>query len=279
MKIEKIDGLRIGACSWNYDSWMGLVYTEKKRTAAEYLREYSGHFNTVEIDSWFYKIPERAEVLSYLENVDRDFVFTCKVPERITLTHDRRTKARNPDFLSRELFETCLDRISPMAGQIGAVLFEFEYLNKEKMTSLDSFLERLHMFFRDIACEFPLAIEPRNANFLQGKYFSFLKEHGLSHVFSEKIYMPPIQEVYEKCKGDLKDPVILRLLGGDRKAIEEKTNSQWNSIVEPKESKREISRMTKDLKYDGRSVIINVNNHFEGSAPLTIESLTRMLKD
>lgn len=54
--------IKIGTCSWNYDSWSGLVYTKKSANAAGYLAEYSSHFATVEIDSWFYKIPLRREV-------------------------------------------------------------------------------------------------------------------------------------------------------------------------------------------------------------------------
>ena len=39
-----------GTCSWNYDSWVGLVYSRPRRTAAEYLPEYAEHFPTAEID-------------------------------------------------------------------------------------------------------------------------------------------------------------------------------------------------------------------------------------
>ncbi len=43
--------LRIGTCSWKYDSWRGLVYSNEPKI--NYLKEYSKHFNTVEIDQWF----------------------------------------------------------------------------------------------------------------------------------------------------------------------------------------------------------------------------------
>lgn len=40
--------MRIGTCSWKYDSWKGLVYPDFGEF--NYLEEYSRHYNTVEID-------------------------------------------------------------------------------------------------------------------------------------------------------------------------------------------------------------------------------------
>ena len=91
--------IKIGTCSWNYDSWAGLIYKSEEKTAAEYLKQYSRVYRTAEIDSWFYKIPERREVLTYKGMVDSDFSFTCKATNSITLTNLRnRNGERNPGF-------------------------------------------------------------------------------------------------------------------------------------------------------------------------------------
>jgi len=79
-------------------------------------------------------------------------------------------------------------------------------------------------------------------------------------------------------KKHVKKRTVLRLLGGDRGEIEEKTSKEWNKIVAEKLDKPEIARMTKDIQYNGNKAIINVNNHFEGSAPLTVESLRALLE-
>jgi uncharacterized protein YecE (DUF72 family) len=78
--------LKIGTCSWKFESWVGLVYSRTCRTAAHYLREYSRKYRMAEIDSWFYRMPDRKVVLDYLDNVDEDFCFTCKLPMSIMLT-------------------------------------------------------------------------------------------------------------------------------------------------------------------------------------------------
>ena len=86
--------LRIGTCSWKYDSWKGLIYdSEKKYGPYDYLADYAKAFNTVEIDQWFWslfprgiKLPDSKTVKVYVDSVPDDFLFTVKVPNSITLT-------------------------------------------------------------------------------------------------------------------------------------------------------------------------------------------------
>jgi uncharacterized protein YecE (DUF72 family) len=61
--------LLFGTCSWNFDSWEGLVYTGTRRRAAEYLPEYTKKYRTAEIDSWFYRIPAREDAEEYRDRV------------------------------------------------------------------------------------------------------------------------------------------------------------------------------------------------------------------
>ena len=272
--------VRIGTCSWNYESWVGLVYTKPSKTAAGYLPEYSKHFRTAEIDSWFYRLPERKDVLEYLGNVDEDFSFTVKVSEDISLTHMRNRGSRelipNPSFLSPELFSQYIQRVEPMLPQVDAAMLEFEYLNKDKMRSVDDFMKALDVFISTVPQSVPLAIETRNKNYLVEDYFQFLKERHLIHVFSEKRFMPHIYEVYEKYGQYIEGTSVIRLLGGDRAEIEKATGEQWNKIVDEKQDKKRIADMSRDIKYKGGKVIININNHYEGSAPITAKFFREM---
>ena len=283
MKSNNDNLLKIGICSWNYDSWVGLVYSKKQKTAAEYLKEYSQKYDIAEIDSWFYKIPEQTEVFSYLENARPDFPFTCKIPKKICLTHKRnygknKSLEVNDEFLSGEIFDNFLKRIEPMLPQIEVLMMEFEYLNKEKMGSQNKFMERVGDFIRNHGKGLPIGIECRNTNYLNKQYFEFIEQEKVIHVFSEKQHLPHVYDLYEEYKMHIKGKSVIRLLGGDRKEIEKKTSNEWNKIVDEKRDKDKISRMTKDIKMNGNKVIINVNNNFEGSAPITIESLKVLLK-
>jgi len=46
----------IGTSGWNYKHWLGPFYPEKLR-AAEMLKFYAHHFNTVELNHSFYHLP------------------------------------------------------------------------------------------------------------------------------------------------------------------------------------------------------------------------------
>ena len=222
-------------------------------------------------------ISSKTEACSYRDNTPEDFVFTCKALQDITLTHARnfdksKPLEENKNFLSVELFNRYCEGIEPLLGKIGVIMFEFEYLNKEKMESFGKFIDLFGAFKSSIDKQYKIGIEIRNKNYLTEDYFRFLQENDIIYVFSEKQYMPPVYEVYEKYKSFIGDRTVLRLLGNSRSDIEKLTNEQWNKIVDEK-NKEEIIKLSIDLKFRGGMVVINVNNHYEGSAPLTIESM------
>jgi len=275
--------IKFGTCSWNYDSWIGLVYDKKAPYSAAYLTEYAQKYPTVEVDSWFYKLPAAEDVLEYKSRVPADFTFSCKLSESLSLTHERnRDKAAplvpNRTFLSPDLFRAHTDAIGPLLPQIFLLELEFEYLNKLKMENVSAFLRHLETFVTSIDRTVPLGIEIRNGNYLTREYFRFLKDHDISHVFSEKIFMPHIYEVYEKFGDLLTDRTAVRLLGGDRKEIEAKTKGNWNELVDEKSDLTTVADMLKDLAKGSRLVQVYVNNHYEGSAPKTIEKLQGLVR-
>ena len=275
---------RIGTCSWNYDSWVPLLYSQVKPRAADYLGEYARHFDTVEIDSWFYRIPDKRSVLEYAAAVPEGLSFTCKVPQEITLTHHRQRKKTdpleaNPTFLSTERFMRFLDAVEPLLQQIDAIMFEFEYLNKQKMAGPEQFMDRMGGFLELLPDGLAYAIEPRNKNYLDTDWFSFLAEHKTAHVFSQKLYMPDIWDVYQQHRDIIhRTPrTVIRLLGGHRKAIEQKTGDNWNQLVEPRDQEKEkIAGMVASL-VGTMFAILSVNNHYEGSAPFTARDLRALI--
>lgn len=88
--------------------------------------------------------------------------------------------------------------------------------------------------------------------------------------------MPHVYDVYKKFNSKINTPTVIRLLGDDRNAIENLTGNKWDQIVQKKDDLEKIIDMSLDIKHD---VIINVNNHYEGSAPLTIERMRAIYKE
>lgn len=288
--------LSVGTCSWKFESWKGLYYEASKMYRPDdYLLDYAKHLNSVEIDQWFWslfpggiRLPESRTVKTYAESVPSDFIFTVKAPNSLTLTHfytkqpkeyvDYADKPNNY-FLDNDLLNKFLDRLSPLGKKLGPIMFQFEYLNKKKMPSKEVFFDRFHEFITKAPKDFQYAIETRNPNYLSSAFFKFLKEHNLGYVYLEGYYMPHISEVFDKYKPETANFAIIRLHGGERLEIEVKTSMIWNQVVAPKPDglKAAVRIVRENLRRKIRT-FVNVNNHYEGSAPITIERFLQALQ-
>lgn len=282
--------IRIGTCSWKYDSWREIVYSN----AAEinYLKEYSEKFNTVEIDQWFWSLfppnkvilPRKEDVVNYKKSVSKDFRFTIKVPNSITLTHfynknKNEELIKNPFFLSNELFDEFLESIEYLLDQVGCLMFQFEYLNKNKMPSVNHFMDLFRNFHSKLPKNTPeIGIEIRNPNYLNKNYFEFLNSMDIAHVFIHGYYMPSIMEVYDKYNSFIKRLTVIRLHGEDRKGIEKISEGNWSRILIDREKEfKQIASIINELASKNVDVYLNINNHYEGSAPLTIQRIAKYL--
>jgi uncharacterized protein YecE (DUF72 family) len=161
-----------------------------------------------------------------------------------------------------------------MQNNIAAFIFQFEYLNKQKMQGQNVFQEKFLNFIKKCPSGLAYSLEIRNPKYLNEDYFSFLKSNHLSHVFLQGYYMPPIFDVYEKYHDLLESFLVIRLLGRDRKGIEDKSQGNWSKLLDPKDEELDcLAKMMHDLMIKNIRLFINVNNHYEGSAPLTIDRL------
>ena len=279
----------IGTCSWKYDSWKGIIYPDKEKF--DYLVEYSKHYNTVEVDQWFWSLfegdkvllPKDSDVKSYTKAVPDEFKFSIKIPNSITLTHyyqksKKDSLKENPHFFNPELYDSFLTTLKPMKKKLGPLMFQFEYLNKQKMSGLQEFIERFEAFLEQINPKYLYGIEIRNPNYLKKPFFEFIHRNNLIAVLLEGYYMPPVKEVFKEFKNYIEDTVVIRLHGPDRSGIEKATGKVWNKIVAPKDEQlndiAEIAHYFLNKKMD---VYLNVNNHYEGSAPLTIKKINKLL--
>ena len=79
--------VRVGCSGWQYDSWRGRLYPEgcaKRR----WLEVYAENFDTVEVNSTFYRLARREAVTGWVSQTPPDFLFAVKASRY--LTHVRR---------------------------------------------------------------------------------------------------------------------------------------------------------------------------------------------
>ena len=293
---KKFQGLlRLGTTSWKYDTWKGLIYDKGKTYRPdEYLADYARYLDSVEVDQWFYslfpgglRLPDPATVRFYAKSVPDDFVFTVKAPNSLTLTHyyARQTphytefaNRPNPAFLDNDLLRRFLDTLSPLESKLGPIMFQFEYLNKQKMPSKEAFIERFGEFIDRAPKGYQYAVEVRNKNFYSPAFFDFLKGRGLGFVYIEVAYMPRVGEVFDKYKPDTASFQIIRLHGGDRAEIEGQTKEVWDRIAAPKpEGLKAAARVVQANAKKKVVTYVSLSNHYEGSAPLSLRRFLDVL--
>ncbi len=284
-------GLHVGTCSWKYDDWRGLLYSDAKKL--NHLQEYARHLGSVEVDQWFWSLfgpdrvvlPKPNVVHNYAESVPPGFRFSVKAPNSLSLTHFYKQSpaddlVANPHFLSPDLYRRFLASLEPLGDRLGIVMLQFEYLNRRKMPSLGAFLEALAGFLDQVPRTVPLAIECRNPNYMAPEFFDFLAGAGVAPVFCQGYYMPPVTTLMDRFMERIGPHVVVRLMGPDRDAIEQASQNSWDAVIEDRSDElAAIGKRVKTLLSAGTEVTVNVNNHYEGSAPITISKLARMLSE
>lgn len=288
--IRDMSDIRLGTCSWKYPSWTGLVYSSAE--PANYLEEYAAKYDTVEVDQWFWSLgktgaalPHRETAAEYAASTPENFRFTIKCPNALTLTHQHAKKGEtlvaNRYWLDADFFMRFLDTLGPLIPKAGLFIFQFEYLNKDKMPSKTRFTEELAAFIDRLPADLPYAFEIRNPRWLDAGWFRLLKERGAGAVLLQGYWMNDVAETLNSYGDLLGSRFCVRLHGEDREGMDERSAADWSAIIRPKDA--ELARIIPLVKQltagRGRQAFINSNNHYEGCAPLTIEKIRRLLAD
>jgi uncharacterized protein YecE (DUF72 family) len=109
--------VRVGCSGWNYAHWRELVYP-KGLPARRWLARYAELFDTVEVNSTFYRLPRRESVAAWVAETPRGFLFAVKASRY--LTHMKRLTD-----LGRGV-ERFYERIDPLvrSPKMGPVLWQ-----------------------------------------------------------------------------------------------------------------------------------------------------------
>src|SRR5881628_3041491 len=152
--------VRIGTCSWA-DEALSKYFYPPKLPPKERLAWYAEHFDTVEVDSTFYRLPGESMVQGWAERTPDEFVMHVKafglmtrhpvkaevIPEdlREEMPVDERGRVdRPPRELRGEIFRRFLEALEPLraAGKLGGILFQLPPYVVYKDASLE-YLERI----------------------------------------------------------------------------------------------------------------------------------------
>jgi uncharacterized protein YecE (DUF72 family) len=191
--------VRIGTCSWA-DEALSKWFYPPKLPAKERLAWYAEHFDTVEVDSTFYRLPSEGMVQGWADRTPDGFTMHVKAfglmtrhPVKVeTIPPDLRDEMpvdergrvdRPPRELRGEIFRLFLEALEPLraVGKLGGILMQLPPYVVFKDASLD-YLE----WARERLAGYEMLVEFRHRSWLDDENraasLAFLERIGAAYV-------------------------------------------------------------------------------------------------
>lgn len=160
----------IGTSGYSYKEWKGTFYP-KDLAAAKMLSYYGRHFNSVEINNTFYRMPSERVLANWYDEVPAGFGFVLKASRKIT--HFKRLKPESEEEL-RYLLKTA----SVLREKLGPTLFQLP-------PNLKVDLERLQTFLGFLPRRWRAAFEFRHASWFTDEIYDALRAANAALVVAE----------------------------------------------------------------------------------------------
>lgn len=136
----------MGTSGWSYPHWRGVFYPAEL-PAARWFAYYCRQFDTVEINSTFYRLPRVATFQGWRRQAPAGFLYAVKAHR--LLTHRKRLRRCGQPL------RAFLQRTAVLRGHLGPVLYQLPPNFRRDVDRLEAFCARLprrmtHVFeFRD----------------------------------------------------------------------------------------------------------------------------------
>jgi uncharacterized protein YecE (DUF72 family) len=202
--------IRIGTCSWTEKTLIqsGEFYPAGVKTAEGRLRYYAGSFDTVEVDSTYYAIPDRRNTGLWVDRTPDDFIFHIKAYGALTghgidpktlpkdILNELPEKDRTEKYVAvkepslRNLIaERFREALTPLvrSRKLGMLVFQFPPWFLRNRSNYDYILG-----CRELMRGLPVAVEFRHGSWLtpesRDSVFQFLKENDLTYITADEPY-------------------------------------------------------------------------------------------
>lgn len=140
------------------------------------LTYYSTFFNSIEINSSFYQIPQRATIARWAQNVSENFNFTFKLFKEIT--HQKNL------VFDRTIVKAFIDTISIIGQKKGCLLVQFPpSLKIDQIHKFHQLLECIR--FNDTDNAWPVAIEFRDRSWYHEEVYEIISSFNMSLVLQD----------------------------------------------------------------------------------------------
>jgi len=238
----------LGTCGWSYVEWEGILYPQRQAK----LKQYSSIFQTAEIDSTFYALPELGTVLGWAKHTPPSFMFSAKLPQ--TITHKKALDIARGIEADLNQF---LEAMKPLreAGKLACVLVQLPPFLRFNSQRLETFLSLLP--------ERPnFAFEFRHSSWLREETFKLLEKHRVAYTIVDEPLLPPEVHVTSSL-------AYMRWHGRGAKP--------WFNYKYSEEQLQEWVPKVREAAGKARKILGYFNNHFHGYAPENCLQIMQML--
>ncbi len=261
---------RFGPAGWSYADWNGVVYPDPQPRGFDPLAYLARYFDTIEINSTFYR-PARADVAKrWTRRVSRnpDFKFSAKLWQRFT--HQREEPWTRDDV---DAVRAGLDALAE-GGRLGAVLVQFPWSFKATEESQEWLSDVVSAF-----SAYPLVVEVRHASWNRPEFYRWLDEQGVGFVnIDQPLFRRSIRPSaraagrvgYVRLHGRNYDDWFREDAGRD---------ARYDYLYSREELEPWVERI-RELAESGRveDVYVITNNHYRGQAAANAAMLASMVR-
>ncbi len=261
--MKTANKIRVGPAGWSYKDWENVVYPPHG-SKFDHLAYLASFFDTIEINSPFYRIPPPTHAKSWVRRVSAnpEFKFTTKVFRGFT--HEAAKLAPTDVKAFRDYLDPLMD-----ADRLGAILLQFPWSFKNTPEAQEK-LTKLFAAFDG----YPKALEVRHSTFQNGEFYAFLNEHDVAWVNVDQ----PLFDNSVKPADTVTGPIAYARFHGrnyEKWFAHDESWERYNYLYSEKELEPWVERIETMAK--SRDTYVVTNNHFRGQAIVNAGELKESL--
>lgn len=172
---DKKTVIHVGCAKWGRKDWVGKIYP-KGTKEADFLSHYARHFNCIELNATFYRMPTEGQTTGWRAKVGKDFQFCPKFTDQIS--HIRRLKD------VQQLTDRFLEGIAGFSDNLGPVfLMPHPGMGPKTLDTLETFIQALPKDIR-------LFVELRHTEWFENpeafnNVFNMLEQHHAGSIITD----------------------------------------------------------------------------------------------
>jgi uncharacterized protein YecE (DUF72 family) len=265
--------VRLGTCSWADEVLLKHWYPREVRTSEARLRHYAERFDTVEVDSPFYRLPSPETAERWAERTPPGFVFHAKASKEMTGHEQADSRER--------AFAEFREALAPLeaAGKLRGVLLQFHPRVKKSAEAMHELRDVSEL----LAPLVPL-VEFRHRSWMteeeRAGTLAFLERYGLAYV-SVDSPRTRATNVLPRLAAATHDAAYIRVHGRNWKTWNKKTKTSGERFdwLYSREDLEEWVEPIEKLAQEAREVYAMFNNNRYDYAPRSAQVLRGLLDE